>query len=771
MALSSCFSLLFFLILPLTLSSSQPSRTNPNTTLSLLMTIKSSLDPQNLILTSWGSGSSNISDTDPCSGSFEGVACSEHGQVVNISLQGKGLYGQIPPEVGQLKNLSGLYLHFNKLHGVVPKELANLTELSDLYLNVNDLSGPIPPEIGQMSNLQGLQTESKSSNEVPDSSQNDFESNRVLLKINLRQQVELENQLEINISGGFRVSLRDPSRCSQNLGCVSRNIFLERDGLIRVFAKKLIILQLCYNRLNGSIPTELGSMKKLSVVALQSNRLSGAIPATLGDLDMLTRLDLSFNHLFHSIPSRLTVPPLLKLLDVRNNTLSGNVPLALKRLEEGFQYANNTGLCGITFPSLQRCMASNQNQNKPEPLGSDPSHVPSKEIPESANIQNGLNRSKKSQSTSMVVIIGVIVAFALGGLVTFSWYRRRKQKMTSALGSSDSRLSTDRAMEKVRRKSPSPLISLEYSNGWDPLSKRKVASTFSQEILERYMLNLDEVESATRYFSEMNLLGKSNFSATYEGILRDGSTVAIKSISKISCKSDENEFLKGLKLLTSLKHENLSRLRGFCCSKGRGECFLVYDFVPNGNLLQYLDVKESKREVVLDWPTRKSIIKGIAKGTEYLHGNKIDKPTLVHQNISAEKILIDQHYSPLLADSGVHKLLADDIIFSTLKSSAAMGYLAPEYTTTGKFTEKSDIYAFGMIIFQILSGKSKITQLNCHGAEISRFEDFIDANLAGKFKESEAARLGEVALLCTHENPNQRPDISTIMQELDDMTS
>lgn len=100
-----------------------------------------------------------------------------------------------------------------------------------------------------------------------------------------------------------------------------------------------------------------------------------------------------------------------------------------------------------------------------------------------------------------------------------------------------------------------------------------------------------------------------------------------------------------------------------------------------------------------------------------------------------------------------------------------MGYLAPEYTTTGRFTEKSDVYAFGMIIFQILSGKSRITQLNCHGAEISRFEDFIDANLAGKFKESEAARLGEVALLCTHESPNHRPDIGTVMQELDDITS
>lgn len=158
-------------------------------------------------------------------------------------------------------------------------------------------------------------------------------------------------------------------------------------------------------------------------------------------------------------------------------------------------------------------------------------------------------------------------------------------------------------------------------------------------------------------------------------------------------------------------------------------------------------------------------------GIEYLHKSQSSKPTLVHSNISAEKVLIDQHYNPLLSDSGLHKLLADDIVFSTLKGSAAMGYLAPEYTTTGRFTEKSDVYAFGMIIFQILSGKSRITQLNCHGAEISRFEDFIDANLAGKFKESEAARLGEVALLCTHESPNQRPDIGTVMQELNEITS
>ena len=134
-------------------------------------------------------------------------------------------------------------------------------------------------------------------------------------------------------------------------------------------------------------------------------------------------------------------------------------------------------------------------------------------------------------------------------------------------------------------------------------------------------------------------------------------------------------------------------------------------------------------------------------------------------------MLIDQHYNPLLSDSGLHKLLADDIVFSTLKATAAMGYLAPEYTTTGRFTEKSDVYAFGMIIFQILSGKCKIAPLTRHGAEAGRFEDFIDANLAGKFSESEAAKLGKIALLCTHESPTLRPAVENVMQELNDLVS
>ncbi|XP_052211182.1 LRR receptor-like serine/threonine-protein kinase GSO1 isoform X2 [Diospyros lotus] len=631
-----------FLCLILTVSTLflPPILSEPTAELGILLAIKASLDPQGRRLSSWSAAG------DPCDGSFEGVACDERGRVVNISLQGKGLAGELPPEIGLLERLSGLYLHFNKLHGVLPKEIANLSRLADLYLNVNNLSGEILPHLGNMSNLQ--------------------------------------------------------------------------------------VLQLCCNKLTGSLPTELGSLEKLSVLALQYNQLTGAIPASLGDLRMLQRMDLSFNRLFGSIPVKLDNLPMLEVLDIRNNTLSGRVPKALKRLKT-FLYANNMGLCGVGFASLESCSASDgPNPNRPEPFGPVPSSLPKRDIPVSANCKQAPCSNEKIASTSETT--------------------------------SNGQLSTDQA-KRVYRKTGSPLISLDYANGWDPLDKGWSGTGLSQEVFGSFLFNIEDIESATQHFSEVNLLGKSRFSTTYKGILRDRSAVAIKCIAKSSCKSDEAEFVKGLKILISLEHENLLRLRGFCCSKDRGECFLIYDFVPDGNLLQFLDLKPGSGKV-LEWSPRKSIIHGIAKGIGYLHANKEDKPAIVHQNISAEKVLIDLHHNPFLSDAALHNLLADDIIFAALKDSAAMGYLAPEYTSTGRFTENSDVYAFGVVMFQILSGRCKISRLTRRGADSCKFEDFMDANLNGSFSESEAAKLGKIAFACTHESPSRRPAMEFILQEL-----
>lgn len=122
--------------------------------------------------------------------------------------------------------------------------------------------------------------------------------------------------------------------------------------------------------------------------------------------------------------------------------------------------------------------------------------------------------------------------------------------------------------------------------------------------------------------------------------------------------------------------------------------------------------------------------------------------------------------NPLIADSGLAKLLADDVVFSTLKISAAMGYLAPEYVTTGLFTEKSDVYAFGVIILQIISGKQMLSNSMRLAAASCRYQDFIDASLRGNFSEPEAAKLAKIALVCTHELPDHRPTMMEVIQEL-----
>ncbi|XP_047340993.1 LRR receptor-like serine/threonine-protein kinase GSO1 [Impatiens glandulifera] len=599
-----------------------------NAELRALMEIKTSLDPENKHLTSW------IMEGDPCSGSFEGVACNEHRKVANISLQGKGLSGKISPAVAELKCLSGLYLHYNSLSGEIPKEIANLTELVDLYLNVNNLSGSIPTEIGNMASLQ--------------------------------------------------------------------------------------VFQLCCNHLTGIIPTNIGSIKKLNVLALQHNRLNGSIPSSLGKLVLLERLDLSFNNFSGPIPATLANILPLKLLNVENNTLSGAVPLALKRLVNGggLHVENNPRLCGI---GLRVCTSLD---HKPEdPIAGnvdDPSfHVDC----------NNQTHCRHSLKISQIIVIScvsfVTVSLVVAGFLVFLKFQRKKQKIEN------------------------------ISNGSREFSRTQPPA--EEEVLNGFKFNLEDVESATQYFSDLNLLGKSSFSTVYKGTLKNGSNVAIKSISGNCCKSEEAELMKGLSLLTSLRNDNLVRLRGFCYSKGRVQCFLIYDFAANGNLSNYLDGSR----FILDWPTRVHIINGIAKGIGYLH-----KSAIVHQNISVEKILLDGSFNPLIMDSGLLKLLADDVIFSALKASAALGYMAPEYVTTGRFTEKSDVYAFGVIILQILSGKRKLTNMMRVAAESSRLEDFVDPNLKTSLLNSEAAKLTEIALFCTHEVPDQRPSIHTVIQEL-----
>ncbi|XP_016189185.1 LRR receptor-like serine/threonine-protein kinase GSO1 isoform X2 [Arachis ipaensis] len=567
----------------------------------------------------------------------------------------------------QHRKVANISLAGRGLSGMVSPSVAELKCLSGLYLHYNIIFGEIPIEISNLTELVDL-----------------------YLNVN-------------NLSGSI----------PKEIGKMT----------------SLQVLQLGFNQLVGSIPKEIGSLKQLNVLALQHNRLTGMIPPSLGNLEMLRRLNLSFNNLNGVIPATLADIAHLEVLDVQNNSLSGVVPSALRKLDKGFQYANNQGLCamGFRFPTLRACNKDSIYDSQISVPNIPINSSYPKAFPDSATIKFHCNQTQCSKSRRFpqaVIAASVITATITligSGFVTFVRYRRRKQRILHTSDSSVSQLSPVQPM--VYTRSPSPLVNLEYyNNGLDPLADGKNCSGLSHEYLNKFRFNVDEIESATQYLSEANLLGKSKFSAVYKGVLRDGSPVAIRSINVTCCIPEEVEFLKGLSLLTSLRHENIVKMRGFCCSSSRG--------------------------------------------LGYLHSNEASKPTIVHQNISVEKVLLDNQFNPLIMDAGLPKLLADDIVFSALKVSAAMGYLAPEYITTGRFTEKSDVYAFGVIVLQVLSGKTTVGCSIRMAVESFRFDDFVDTNLKGKYSKAEAAILSKIAVMCTHELSEQRPNMVEVIREL-----
>lgn len=288
----------------------------------------------------------------------------------------------------------------------------------------------------------------------------------------------------------------------------------------------------------------------------------------------------------------------------------------MKRLNGGFHGENNPNLCGVGFSALRVCTSLDIDEVN---VGPKIDKTSPKINPESANFRLHCNQTHCTNPTGIsqtaVVAVVITVTITLTGAIflIILHYRRKKQKIGSASDPSDGQLSIDQAKE-FYSKSASPLVTIEYCSGWDPLGDGRNGNRFFSECSTNYRFNMEEIESATQYFSEVNLLGRSKFSAVYKGILRDGSLVAIRSINVTSCKSEEAEFVKGLNLLFSLRHENLVRLRGFCCSRSRGECFLIYDFAPKGNLSCYLDLEEGSSHQVLDWSKRVSIISGIAEG-------------------------------------------------------------------------------------------------------------------------------------------------------------
>ncbi|KAF8689297.1 hypothetical protein HU200_042092 [Digitaria exilis] len=290
--------------------------------------------------------------------------------------------------------------------------------------------------------------------------------------------------------------------------------------------------------------------------------------------------------------------------------------------------------------------------------------------------------------------------------------------------------------------------------------------------VDSMLMDISALRSATGDFAESNKLGEGGFGAVYKGTLPDGSDIAVKRLSKSSTQGVEH--LKNeLGLVAKLKHKNLVSLVGLCLEQQ--ERLLVYEFAPNRSL--DLILFDTLKREQLDWKKRYKIVNGIARGLQYLHEESHLK--VVHRDIKASNILLDGNMNPKIADFGLARIFGRDQIQDVSKHVVGTyGYMAPEYVTRGNYSVKSDVFSFGVMVLEIITGRKK----SKHNSNPRQSEDLltmvwehwkagrvletIDPSMNGIFSEDDARRCAQIALLCVQDNPVDRPVMSSVVMML-----
>nr|XP_009417400.1 PREDICTED: putative receptor-like protein kinase At4g00960 [Musa acuminata subsp. malaccensis] len=282
------------------------------------------------------------------------------------------------------------------------------------------------------------------------------------------------------------------------------------------------------------------------------------------------------------------------------------------------------------------------------------------------------------------------------------------------------------------------------------------------------LFDFETLKVATNNFSDANKLGEGGFGPVYKGVLSGGQEIAVKRLSR-SSQQGFAELRNEVAFIAKLQHRNLVRLIGFCSEE---EKLLVYEFLPNRSLDKILF--DPTKCGQLNWERRYKIIEGIARGLLYLHEDS--RLRIIHRDLKPGNILLDQHMNPKISDFGLSKLLVDQ---DRSKESASRivgtnGYIAPEYALHRHFSDKSDVYSYGVLVLEIITGR-RISEFrgSGHRANLQSYAwkywnkgkalQIVDQNLCGRFQREEALRCIRTTLLCVQENPSKRPTMASVV--------
>ncbi|CAI0435858.1 unnamed protein product [Linum tenue] len=701
--------------------------------------------------------------------------------LTTLSMEGNQFSGAVPAGLSNLVELQMLNLSDNALTGNFPVEILSMGNLSALNLGGNTFGGELPSKIGELKGLQVLNLSACGfSGRIPaavggllrlttlDLSKQNFSGELPIELFGLPslEVVSLEgNKLSGNVPEGFSSLV-----ALQHLNLTS-NSFSGEIPETYGFLRSLSVLSLSNNSISGEIPEELGNCTSLQVLELRSNRLTGEIPGDISRLSRLNVLDLGQNGLTGEIPEAIDKCSSLSSLLLDGNHISGRIPESLSKLSNlSTLDLSSNSLSGqipaniSSIPNLKHLnLSSNSLQGEiPEQLASrfDDSSVFSMNgklcgKPLRKQCPSEKNKKRRKLILFIAVVTGgsILLAMCCCGY-TYSLLRWRKKLREMAAGKkrSPARGSSDRG---------------RGSNGSNNGGGGPKLVMFNNKI------TYAETLEATRNFDEENVLSRGRYGLVFKASYQDGMVLSIRRLPD-GIAVEENTFRKEAESLGRVKHRNLTVLRGYYAGPPPEVKLLVYDYMPNGNLATLLQEASHQDGHVLNWPMRHLIALGIARGLAFLHSS-----TIVHGDLKPLNVLFDADFEAHLSEFGLDKLT---VAFPAEASSSAaaavgtVGYVAPEAVLTAEATKESDVYSFGIVLLEILTGKKPvmfsqeeedIVKWVKKQLQTGRVSELLEPGLLELDPESsewEEVLLGvKVGLLCTAPDPVDRPSMTDVV--------